>query len=370
MIRSRLPALVALVVLACGGRRAYAPSPGPYDRIGATGLELMSDACRRLAVGDLDGAESLLFELLELQPRYMNAAILLQELELERLQRAGSSLERARRELAERALEFAERHAEEHERLIAWLLHARLAPDRETATPSLDRAAAIDPRNVWVAYGRAWWAYHDRDFKTARERVREAFAIDGGHLETLRLHARLEAGGGQTKQAIDALRTWIARASQRPSVTPERIAAAEIDLAALLVTEEQPDEALELLATLDVAALPDRERARAELVRAAAFEGAELDRLALRSAERAGRLDRENLLPYVHRAMLLDISDPDAAEETWRELLELAERQRRTADTDEERGFQPLLLELRARYEVALAERRRAERESESNLTR
>lgn len=350
---------------ACTVRRTFKSSPGPYDRIDTLAKNSLRIARERIATGDLERAHALLDEIASENPLHVPTATLLQELQLTELERAGETADEARLELANSTFLLAQ----SGEAVVPWILHARLLDDPKEAQESLDRAAAYDPDCVWVAYARAWWAYRDRDFKTARERVNEAFDLDGGHLETLRLYARLMAGGSEASLAIDALTAWISRSADNSRVTEHDVSVAEVDLAALYVMEGEPDLALEVLTVLNVDVFSDVERAHAELVRAAAFDDAELGRLALRAANRAQEFDAANLLPFVHRAMLLEPTDKAASEAAWKELLQLAEAQRLAAGAEEDRGFLPLMLELRARFEVARAEAARARAEEAANNT-
>ena len=348
--------LLVLGLTSCSVRRTFRASPGPYDKIDAVSENRLRVARDRMATGDLERAEAVLVELADEHRQHVPTWTLLQEVRLKQLIRGGSTVEEAEADLAK----LTRKLALERDDVVPWVLLARLAETREEAEESLDRAAAIDPRCVWVSYARAWWSFRDRDFKAARQHVDEAFALDGGHLETLRLYSRLAAGGSDSPLAINALEVWIRRAAESARVRDLDIARAELDLAALYMLEERPDDALDVLTILDLDLFDERERARAELVRAAAFDDAELGRLALRAATRANELDPDDLMPYVHRALLLEDSDPVEAEAAWKALLELAEAQRVAAsEADEDRGFQPLLLELRARYAVARAERDR-----------
>ncbi|MSR61704.1 MAG: hypothetical protein EXS08_04545 [Planctomycetes bacterium] len=319
-------ALVALFA-ACGSTRAYVPDPGPYDRIPADWREPLSSARLAYERGDAHVAYGLVAPLALESPRLVPVRMFLQELQLELLTREGrlgdlgaTSPAEARAALA-REYEHA---AETRPSAEGYVLAARLAADGEGALALLDEGDEVDPRCVWVHYARAWCRYGLRRFKEAREALRVALRLDGGHLPSIRLQATLLAGAGEYEGAAGALEVWLKRTADDPLYAAAERADALLDLAALEVLRNRPKQALERLDELDPRAV--RDPVRSEEVRAAAYQArGELAR-ALAAVSRAAEQRPDALLPLVQRALLLQAAgDVEGERRTWLRLLELTE---------------------------------------------
>lgn len=321
--------LLALALLgACGAPRAFVAQPGPYDRIPAGWAEPLRSARLAFERGDVHLAYTLLAPLCLERPRVLPVRTFLQDVELALLDKEGrvGDLRASTTEEARRVLEQDyEQRAEARPDAEGYVLAARLAADGEAALALLDEADTIDPRCVWVHYGRAWWRYGMRRFKEARESLRTALRLDGGHLPSLRLHATLLAGAGDSEEAVAALEVWLARTADDPLFAAAERADALLDLAALEVLLERPKKALELLEELDPRAV--RDPVRVEEVRAAAHEARGELAQALEAVRRANGLQPSALLPRVQLALLLQqAGDVEGERRTWLELLELTDQ--------------------------------------------
>ena len=257
-------------------------------------------------------------------------------------------------------------------RVEEYVLTARFAPNLEEALELLDKAAAIDRDCVWVHYARAWWYARSRRFAAARSEVAEAFQLDGGHMPTMRLHASLQAGAGETDEAIACLQAWLERSEPDPTIDPRQRAEAVVDLAALHALRGESGRALDTLDRLDPDDLADR--SRADLVEAVALSNlGDLPR-ALSAARRARAHAPDSLLPLAHQAMLLELQGNSTQEmQAWERLLEEAERIRESREAGapdatpfaEESVFDfgGLLIELQANARLGrIAEERAARR--------
>ena len=161
--------------------------------------------------------------------------------------------------------------------------------------------------------------------------------------------------------------------SESPFVDPRSFAEAQVDLAQLFVLDDEPGDALDVLAAIDTRFLADDAvRARAKLVRAAALEAQGDSRgtllLALGAAQEAERLNPHALLPLVDQATLqLRLNGVEAEREVWERLLERAAAEREALEglTAEERAerleFLDLLHELQARTRLERIAREEAE---------
>jgi tetratricopeptide (TPR) repeat protein len=346
-------ALAWLALLAgCGAPKTYVSEPGPYDRVPAEWREPLAAARLALERGDPQRAYRLVTPLVLERPKLIAVRCFRQEIELALLTLEGrlgedlvaSGPEEARRVLARQYEAEAEGRLEPE----AYVLAARLAEDAAAALALLDAADTLDPRCVWVHYGRAWWRYRDRRFKEAREALRAAQRLDRGHLPSLRLHATILAGAGDIEPAIGALEVWLERSEGDPLFSGAERADALLDLAALRVLAEEPRAALELLGELDPRAV--RDPLRAEAVRAAALQArGDLDG-ALAAVARALLLRPDALLPLVQRAMLLRAAGDAAGEAAaWRELLARTEGERPGAEID----FEAALFRMQAHARLA-----------------
>lgn len=325
---AELLALLSLVFLAaCGAPRGFVAQPGPYDRVPSSWDEPLRSARLAFERGDVHLAYTLVAPLCLEQPRVLPVRIFQQDIELALLETVGqvgdlkASTPVEAREVLERDYE---QRAEARPLAEGYVLSARLAADGEAALALLDEADTIDPRCVWVHYGRAWWRYGMRRFKEARDSLRTALRLDGGHLPSLRLHATLLAGAGDTEEAAAALEVWLGRTADDPLFAAAERADGLLDLAALEVLLDRPKRALELLEELDPRAV--RDPLRVEEVRAAAHEARGELAQALEAVRRAGALGPSALLPRVQLALLLQqAGDVEGERRTWLELLELTD---------------------------------------------
>jgi tetratricopeptide (TPR) repeat protein len=317
--------LFASLVASCGAPRAFTAEPGAYDRVPEAWGESLFAARLAFERGEMHVAHGLVAPLCLDVPRLLPVRVFLQEIELALLSSEGrlgeltaSTAPEARAVLARRY----EERAEVEPRAEGYVLAARLAADGEEALALLAEADTIDSRCVWVHYGRAWWYYQLRDFKKARESLRTALRLDGGHLPSLRLHATLLAGAGEGDEAAAALEVWLARTAEDPLFSAAERADALLDLAALEVLADEPKAALELLEELDPRAV--RDPVRAEEVRAAAHDARGELTQALEAVRRARAQRPDVLLPIVQQALLLQSAgDVEGERRTWQHLLDL-----------------------------------------------
>jgi tetratricopeptide (TPR) repeat protein len=200
-----------------------------------------------------------------------------------------------------------------------------------------------------------------RRFKEARESLKVAMRLDGGHLPSLRLHATILAGAGESEDAARVLEVWLERTADNPLFAAADRADALLDLAALDVMLDEPKAALKHLEELDPRAV--RDPARAEEVRAAAYEGRGEMTHALEAVGRA-RKRPSALLPLAQRAIVLqNAGDPEGERKTWLELLELADRLDQAPENADVASldFEAALFRLQARTRLARLERQARE---------
>lgn len=371
----RCPAAAIAVLLAgCGAGRTYISTPGPYDIVPGAWEEELEAARDAFEEGDLQECETQLAPLAEERPIVLPVRVFLQDVQLGLL---GASREvggvRVPPERAQVHLgDLYAARADANPSASGYVLAARLADSGEAALDYLSQAAALDSGCVWVPYGRAWWLFRLRRFPEAREAIQDALDLDGGHLPTMRLHGSMLASAGDTKDAVYVLELWLERGADDPLVDPRMRADAKVDLAALLVLEDEAEEALDLLAGIRPDLLPDP--ARAELVRAAALEDLGLRTLALSAARRAKALDPDGLLSLVQQALLLHFEGNTAQERAMWEMLLLEAESRleprgelREASLDQREALdvQSILIQLQARARIERIDSERAERAPE-----
>ncbi len=361
------------LLVACRSAPAYVAKPGPYDRLSVEALEKARTARFAWEDGDLKRAHRLVREALVTDAANVPLAIFLQEIELALLQEGEEvegrpvPTERLDAEQARALLEgfyLAQARVSQHP--VPWLLAARLAPDEESRGARLEVALQLEPDFVWGHYAQAWSAYRRREFPEAREAVARALETDPGHPASRRLEANLLANAGEGSRAVRILSLWLGQAAEDPFVSSRALREARIDLAALYVSAGRAEEALELLAAVE---FPEREvRARAELVRAAAYEErGDLD-LALSSARLAASFAPDDLLPLVHEALLAAQGDELFPDElaAWERVLETARTQAELSeeasmhDAEAAVDFQNLLIQLQAQTYLARLREERA----------
>jgi len=344
---------VAALLLACRSPITFVANPGPYDQVPPTWIAGLASARLAFERGDSHSALTIVAPLCLEQPRVLPVRIFLQDIELSLLASEGhvgslvaSSSAEARSVLAS----YYEDQADSRAAAEGYVLAARLAPGPETALALLAEADTIDPRCVWVHYGRAWWYFVMRRYKEAREALRTALRLDNGHLPSLRLTATIVAGAGESEDAARVLEVWLERTAENPLYAGVDRADALLDLAALEVMLDEPKKALKLLEELDPRA--ERDPARAEEVRAAAHEARGEVSKALESVNRASALHPGALLPLVQQAVLLQAAgDVEGERKSWERLLELAEQAPSNPSTGPD--FEAALFSLQAHVRLA-----------------
>ena len=359
-MKARSTALVALLLCASSGcfTRAYRPDPGPYDRVPEEVHGELVQARASFEAGELAGARARLAAALSRLPRCLPVAVFQQEVELLLLEKGGAveGLSAPGEEEARIALaELYRTRADAEPTPASEVLAARLETDSESALERLGTALELDPDCIWAHYGVAHWNARLRRFPKARAELKAAFRLDGGHLPSMRLHAWLLANAGETAEARDCLERWLARTEDDPLTDAQARAEARVDLAALAVLLDDPEEALSILEQVDRGALA--EPARAELVAGAAFEDSGEDVLAMSAARRAHNLDPGELLSLVHQALLFGAQgNPLQERAAWRWVLDELERRRTegarspgSSDEGVSLDLQELLIQLQAR---------------------
>lgn len=352
-----LAATLALVLGACwsSGVRVIPDTRTPYDGLEAPELRRLSSARLAIDVGRLEDARATLQSLVAERPDSIVLGAWLQEVEVAI---AASGTPTAQPDGAGAIAELARRYrsaAEEAPSVARWVLAARLEPDDEAAAELLDAAEALDPRCVWVHYGRAFLAAKRSSWEEVRRALAVAEECDPGHLPTRWLACWMLARGGKVRDAIVSLETWLDKARGDPRVEARLVTEAELDLAVLEVLDGDPARAQDLLA--ENRGAPDS-RARSRMIAAAAAQERGDLQEALRAAQEAKELARGEILPAVQVALLQELwlNDAAAAEAAWTEVLALS---RGASD------LSSMLESLRARVrlERQRAERAKAERE-------
>ncbi len=325
--RGLLAALLLALGASCRTSRTYLAQPGAYDRLEDEELDRLRTPRVLADSGRLAEAHEALVPLARAAPRNLRIAAFLQELEVALLRAGGSArglrLEPggdARAELFRAYL----RRAQEVPTSEAWVLAARLAGDPDRSIELLEQALALDGANPWAHYGTAWAHASRGRYSQARKALERAFAVDPGHLPSIRLDGALLARAGEAGRAALAFEGWLARSILDPTVDPRERASVRLDLSILYVLEDEPSEALALLEAVEVGA-PERE-ARVELVRAAAFQALGATEEARRAVRNAGEAAGEELLVAIDEALLAGArGDPDGEREAWTRALAVAE---------------------------------------------
>jgi tetratricopeptide (TPR) repeat protein len=357
-VRFLVALLLVFAATACGGTHLDLTSnPGRYDQLAPEWVEEVRAAREAFEIAEYAVAREHLDEVRRNNPRHIGTETFLQDVQLAALE-SGPDLEGlaapARSEEAARLLLEREREGGEETPSVVHLVLAGRLADGEESLALLARAVEEDPECIWAHYGTAFRCFAMRRFPEAREAMERARELDPGHLPTMRLHAAMLAAAGDSRLAIRVLSTWLERTLDDPLVSRTARAEALLDLAALHLLDGKGEEALELLARIEVERLEGP--ARYELALAAAHEAeGEID-LALAAARRAWALDSENLLALVQEAMLIERmdDDPGGEREVWERLLDAAAAREapdpRSLSADEASvDFQSLLIQLMAR---------------------
>ena len=356
----RSVALVLLFALTFGfgcGKRAYVSSSGRYDRIPKDWQAKLLEARSQLDAEDLDGAYMLLSELATQNPRILPVRVFLQEIELRLLEERGRagrlsvpSPDQAHAWLSNYYLTQSEANPSPESLILA----ARLEKDARSALALLDQAEALDPRCVWIPYARAWCNFVDYRFTPAEDAIREAFKLDSGHLQTMRLQAVVLTAAGESAGAMQVLSLWLRRTAGDPLVSAEQRGEALLDLASLKVLNGETKDALRILDAIDPRVIA--KIARLDQVRAAALEDRDAFELAHEAIRRSQLTAPEDPLPLIQKARLYARQGDDENElATWNELLEHLEEHPDSA------GFSALIYRLQALTRLQRHERKLAE---------
>jgi hypothetical protein len=362
---SRAVMLLAVLapLTACRASRAYEPNPGPYDRIPALWEDDLVRARESFEEGDLAQCHATLLPLAEADPNVIPVRVFQQEVQLGLLG-AGQEVAGLRVPPREARLHLADiyaQRADANPSATGYVLAARLDTDGDAALAHLEQAEALDPACVWVHYAKGWWLFSLRRFPEARESIEAVFELDGGHMSTMRLQASMFASAGDTLDAIEVLEKWLDRGEEDPLVDPRLRAEGQVDLAALLVLDDEAEAAIDLLASIRPELLPDPARARAELVRAAALEDLGLRTLALSAARRAKGADDDALLALVQQALLMQFEGNTTMERVFWVMVKDEAKARWEREPDETAGlgedpssldFQAILVQLQANARI------------------
>ncbi len=320
---SALPAVwlgcALLIVPACVGRTRVTPDWGPPPpKPSAEAKErtlILRDVRAALNEGNGELAARILAPLVESES---------EDFSLARLHQDALCLGASEGELL-RLLRQARERAESSGRAVDCLLAARLEKDPASADTWLQRAAA-DPRHgAWVHYAQAHLDALRGDWTNAATSLMRALAIDPTHLAARRMEAALLARRGQRRSAIAALKIWIERTKANPLVSKRERDHARIDLAQMLILENQLSDARVLLEELK---LEPGSRARGLAVQAALFQARGENQLALETCRQAQAADPRDPLPAVQEALLLESQGRPLEQSlaAWRRVLELSQR--------------------------------------------
>jgi hypothetical protein len=259
-------------------------------------------------------------------PGDLPAAVWYQEADLawrqERTGRFGSRRDELR-SVQDELRDDASESAESSPSPLAYFLAARLEEDGLAANRLLEKALVLDPEMVWAHYGLAYGAARDGDWIAARGHLEHVFALDSGHLPSLRLHGWLVAEAGDIPSAIEALETWVDAAPDDLLAGQRTLDRVRFDLALAYTGNGAPGRSLDLLDQLEGSTIPTVQLKTARAV-AQQDQG---NPVAARSAALAGRrADRSAVLPAVQNALLLELwfDDKKAARRAWQEVIDLA----------------------------------------------
>lgn len=301
---------------------------GPYDELPAEGLASLREGTADWDAGQLRIARARLAPLSAEHPRNVPLGILVQELEIEVLERGGELqdlgigaadedwLDALRRRYRERA-----EAAPTPERLV---LAARLEDDGPAAAALLQRALAADPRCAWAHYGLAHLAFGADDFAGGRAALERALELDPANPAVRRLQVRALQRSARREVAASALEEWLADTRGDPYLRPRDRAEAEFDLALLRAEMGRRREVEDLCAGLVADGVLDRAPVFLVLAAARAADGDAEG--ALDAARRASRIDPDEALAHVQRALVLEdwLERPERAFDAWAQALEVA----------------------------------------------
>lgn len=373
----------------CGGPgRARSRGPTLEQRVGTEAWARLLLVRESLRANELDSARAELESVCRLVPDEVEPALLLQEVEL-RLIEAGAWIEPAR-EAAESAaaesaaapprtpqdalrryVELEQQRAAEAPSFVALLRAARVTSDPEQAEARLAAADELQPDNAWVPYARAhrlWTSGSEQ--RRARQSLQRALELDPGLLPALRLSAALQAREGRAADALEALDLWLEPAREDPCVWPADLRNADLDRGALLVLAGEARDAEKLLEGL--VELSAAERARRDLLLAAAHEARDQPVEALRAAQAAALNPAGELLALQQQALLYELwlQDYATARTAWERVLAAASgapsvpaaEPGARAASDGGAALQSLLLRVQARAHIERVDRELARR--------
>lgn len=314
---------------------------GPYDHFSDQDWERVEAARADWDAGELRVARAGLSYVAADNPRNIAVAVMLQELELELLERGTALLdlgigadapdaqERLRRIYRERADQ-----AQTPESLV---LAARVEPDAPAARALLRDAVERDPDCAWADYGLSHLAFAAGEFRSAQTTLARALESDPTLLPARRLRARMLARSASADVGLRSTRLWLDDARESPFVRPREVAEAEFDLALLYAQDDQSDEVEEVCARLLEAGLVDPAPVYLILAATRIAEG-EVE-LALRAARNASRVAPHSALAHVQRALVFEDwqARPEKAYDAWVRALEAASgKPQRAPDTRDE----------------------------------
>ncbi|MEM7310671.1 MAG: tetratricopeptide repeat protein [Planctomycetota bacterium] len=361
--RAGVAALLALVACRAPSFDPYEEAPGIYDRFTPLQLEALVQADELFVRGQVEVARRYLASLAAAAPDNLVVATRLQEVELQLLADGltvpGVALGEEQLDPASRLRPLYMRRALVEGTASAYVLAARLASEEEAAIGLLDEALRRDPDCVWAHYAFAWHHAAAQRFGEAQSALERALALDPGHPPSRRLEAALLARSGDVERATRAHRFWLERYGDDPRTSRRHAADARLDLAALLVLGEEPEEALDELAAIDRGELSDA--TSLELVRATALQVAGRVSAALAVARAAAAAAPDDVRPRQQEAILLGehLGDEQAAREAWEAVLSLLDGPEDSAGGASEsadpaaRELATLLLQLQARTALA-----------------
>lgn len=254
-------------------------------------------------------ARAILAPVVVERPEDIAVALLLQDAEL----RLGS-------DGPERVLAAARARVESEPNFQALLFLARVEPDPEAALALARRAVESRPQSPWGHYAEAFCSARLGDWIGAQRANARALELDPGHRAAARLEAAILARAGRNREAIVALRAWLAAVEDDPNFSDDARVLARLDLVQLLVLAREDGAALDELTRLPEAGGQALRRACLE---AAALQGAGRPDEALAAARRGQSADATSLVPLIQEALLQQHhrKDPQAAAELWRKLL-------------------------------------------------
>ena len=340
LLPSILVGLGLFLVAACvgGGEPLFPPiaRPGPYNTLSDEDWRRVEEARADWDAGELRVARAALRFVAGDNPRNLDVAVLLQELELALLA-SGAELADLEQPLGGGATANGESpdaltrlrrlyrdRAENAPSPEGFVLAARLETDVPAARALLDRALELDPVCAWAEYGRAHLLFAADKFREADVALQRALEADPFLMPARRLRSRMLARSATAETAIRATRVWLDAAETSPFVGPVERAQAEFDLAILHAQEHELEEVEKLAAKLLTGGHIDP--APVYLVLAAARISDGDPKGALAAARSASRIAPDQALAHVQRALILEEWQvrPEKAYDAWLRALDAA----------------------------------------------